>query len=365
MPITRKLNNGQKLTDWTEEVNDIANQYGLVNGTDLFSGSGTSQTSIVFDKSTNQIMLLPQSKRNAGPAVKGQDRKVETFSLALPYFLYQDYITPQDIQGHRAPGTPDSEESLASVRATKLEDLRYTADQTREFMKLQALKGITTDGYGNDIANMFTTLGLTASNYQIDFDLGTAGTDVDGKISQLKRAIAKGAKSGGRIGRIEIMVTPEFFDALVSHPNIREAYLHYSVNNARSDVVRANLASFETWGVVDTFEHKGILFYSYDAEFVKDDGDGTTTTLRGIGGNAGGRDTSTKEGFTIVRGMRNLYKGVYGPANTLTGANQVGSEIMVYEYRDPKDKFHEFELEMADLYYMSRPQLSYRVYSST
>lgn len=362
MAITRTLSNGQRLTDWTDEVNNIANQYGLLNGSDLFQGRGTSQTSLLFDKSTNQILLIPQAKRNAGPASKGQDRKVETFSLALPYFLHQDYLTPMDIQGYRMAGTPDSPETLANVKAEKLEDMRMAADQTREFMKLGAIKGITVDGYGNTIANMFTTLGLTATDYQVDFALNVSTTDVDGKIAQLKRAIAKGAKTGGRIGKIEVMVSPEFFDALVVHPTIREAYLHYRVENSRSDAVRANLATMEQWGVVDVFEHKGVVFYSYDAEFVKDDGDGTVTTLKGIGG--GSRDSGTREGFTIVRGMRGLYRGVFGPSNTLSGANQVGSEMMVYEYRDPKDKFMEFELEMANLYYMERPQLSYRVFSA-
>lgn len=362
MAITRTLSNGQRLTDWTDEVNNIANQYGLLNGSDLFQGRGTSQTSLLFDKSTNSIMLIPQSKRNAGPASKGQDRKVETFSLALPYFLHQDYLTPADIQGYRMAGTPDSPETLANVKAEKLEDMRMAADQTREFMKLGAIKGITVDGYGNTIANMFTTLGLTATDYQVDFALNNSATDIDGKISQLKRAVAKNAKTGGRIGKIEVMVSPEFFDALVSHANIREAYLHYRVENSRSDAVRANLAMMEQWGVVDVFEHKGVVFYSYDAEFVKDDGDGTVTTIKGIGG--GSRDSGTREGFTIVRGMRGLYRGVFGPSNTLSGANQIGSEMMVYEYRDPKDKFMEFELEMANLYYMERPQLSYRVYSA-
>lgn len=365
MSVTRQLSNGQMLTDWTEEVNDVANQYGMFNGSGLFTGKGTSQTSIVFDKTTNQITLLPQVRRNAGAPSKGMDRKVETFSLALPYFLHQDYVTPQDIQGLRKPGTPDGAESLANVIADKIEDMRLTADQTREFMKIQAIKGQTTDADGNVIADMFDELGLTVGDYEIDFDLGNAAADIDGKIAQLKRSVAKEARTGGRVGKIEVACSPEFFDALVGHPKIREAYLHYQVSNNNSDAVRGDLAMFETWGVVDRFEHKGILFYSYDAEFNKDDGDGTITVLRGIGGNAGSRDTGTKEGFTIVRGMRNLYNGVFGPANTLSGANQVGSEIMMYQYTDPKDKFHEMELEMANLYYMSRPQNSWRVFSST
>jgi hypothetical protein len=365
MAISRQLSNGQMLTDWTEEVNDVANQFGMLNGTGLFSGSGTSQLSVIFDKTHNQILLLPQTRRNAGPATKGADRKTDTFALTLPYFLYQDYITPQDIQSARMAGTPDSPETLANVLATKLDDSRMVADQTREFMKLQAIKGITTDGDGAVIADMFDKFDLNAADYAVDFDLGNAATDIDAKIALLRRNVAKSAKTGGRIGKLEVMVTPEFYDALVNHPKIREAYLHYTVTNNNSDVVRGNQSTFMDWGVVDKFEHKGVLFYTYDATFVKDDGDGTVTELRGIGTGAGFRDSGTKEGFTIIRGMNNLYKGVFGPANSLSAANQVGSEMYFNQYTDPKDKFHELELEMANLYYMSRPQVSWRVHSTS
>lgn len=362
MAITRTLTNGQKVTDWTEEVNDIDNQYGLFNGTGLFDGRGTSQTSIQFDKSTNQILLLPQSSRQAGPASKNTDRKHEMFALALPYYLHQDYISPHDIQGYRKMGSSDGEESLATVRADKMEDMRLSADQTREFMKISAIKGQTKDAYGNDIADMFATLGTT--QLAVDFELTDQTTDIVSKCAQLKRMVAKNAKTGGRIGKIEVMVTPAFFDALISHAKIKEAYLHYSTN-PQSDVHRGDLQRFETWGVVDTFKTNGITFYTYDAEFTKDDGNGTTSIINGIGNNTGSRDENTREGFTVIRGQKNLYKGVYGPANTLSGANSVGSEIMFTEYRDPKDKFHEMELEMAGLYYMTRPQLSVRVHDGT
>jgi len=364
MAITRKLTNGSTLTDWTEEVKEIDNQYGLLNGSGLFQGKGTSQTSIVFDRSETQIVLIPQSSRNGGPASKGMDRKVETFSLALPYHDHQDYVTPADIQGQRMAGTPDSPETLANVIAEKLTDMKLVGDQTNEFMKIQAIKGITKDGYGGTIADMFDKLGLTATTYQRDFDLGNAASDIDGHISFLKRGVAKNAKTGGRIGKVEVAVSPAFFDALVSHPKIREAYLHYQVANNKSDAVRGNLAAMESWGVVDTFEHKGVLFYSYDAEFDIDDGDGTITTKVGLG-DATERDGMEKAGFTIVKGIRNGYRGVFGPANTLSGANSVGSEMMIYQYTDPKDKFHELELEMSNLYWMTKPQMSWRVFTAT
>lgn len=384
MPITRTLTDGQKVLDWTKEVNDIDNQYGLVNGSGLFSGKGTSMLSIMFDKTTNQVRLLDQVTRGGQGATRGNDRKVETFSLGLPYFLHGDAVTPQDIQSQRAAGTPDTPETLANVILTKLDDMRMAADQTREYMKIQALKGVTLDGSGTVVADMFDKFDHTAfgehADFEIDFELATGGANVDLKIAQLKRNIARNAKMGGRMGKIEVMVSPEFFDALVSNAGIREAYLHYQVRNNRSDAVRADLARFEDWGVVDTFEHKGVLFYSYDAEFDRDNGDGSVTTIKGIGelaaNDANSRDTKfaatdpganhlAKQGYSIVRGAKNLYNGVYGPANTLSGANQVGSEMMVTQYRDPRDKKHDLEIEMANLYYMSRPQVSVKCFSSS
>jgi hypothetical protein len=399
MSTTRTLTNGQLLTDWTEEVNDIANTYGLVNGSGLFAGAGTGQLSLLFDKSSNQINLLKQTNRNSNKAQKGADRKNQTFALTLPYFLYQDRISPADLQGLRMAGTPDSPETLANVIATKLEDMRLVADQTREYMKIQAMKGITVDSDGDVIANMFATIGLAGAaitdngydDYEVRFDLSDAALNPDVAIAELKRKISKGAMIGGKIGNIEVMVTAGFFDALVGHPLMREAYLHYSVSEAKSDAVRSDLATFEAWGVVDTFKHKGITFYTYDADFNSDDGDGTITVLKGIGSTgASNSDRDTRQGasgalqgttaagvvaahttgsvphvgYTVIKGVRNLYKGVFGPANTLSGANTVGSEMMVAQYSDPKDKFWDMELEMANLYYMTRPQMSFRVYDA-
>lgn len=382
MATTRQLSNGQKLTDWTTEVNDIDNQYGLINGSGLFSGKGTSQLTIVFDKTTNQIRLLNQRTRAGQGPSRNNDRKVETFSLSLPYYLHADYVTPQDIQDHRMAGTPDSKQTLANAIATKLEDMRYSADQTREYMKLNALKAVTTSGEGAVLADMFDEFGKTAFGaaveFEQDFTLGSDIATVENALSALKRKIATNAKMGGRIGRIEVMVTPEFFDALTTHSGIRAAYIQYQVKVGNSDVVRADLARYEAWGVVDTFMHKGIMFYSYDPRFDRDNGV-SVTEVRGLGALAG-EDANSRDGkwsadpgsdalrrklgYTVVSGVKDLYKGVFGPSNTLSGANQVGSEMIVTQSTDPKDKFHEMELEMSNLYYMTRPQVSIKVFTS-
>lgn len=352
MAITRSLSNGNKLVDYTEEINEMDNTYGVLNGMGLFQGQGIAMEAVIFDKNMQEATLLPQVSRRGGEHSKGKDRSRETFSIALPYFNHQDYVTPQDLQGIRQTGTPEGARALARAIADKSEDMRVSADQTREYMKIQAIKGKTTDAEGNDIADMFSIFNV--SQMEVDFELGSASTNIDQKISEVKRLLAKNLKSGGRIGGIQIMVSPEFFDKLVSHPKLREAYLYYQAS-PQSDVVRANLAVFETWGVTDTFVHKGVTFWTYDAEF---------TDPEGITRRALNTDPAVEGGYTLVSGVRDLYRGYFGPANTLEGANAVGDEMNLYEFRDPKGKFHELELEMSPLYFMTRPLMSLKVVSS-
>ena len=349
MAITRTLANGNLLTDWTEEVNEIDNQYGLLNGMGLFNSKGTSQRSIVFDKDTVKTVLLPRVNPTDRHPVMGRDRKLETYSLAIPYFKAFDAITVEDIQGKRMGGTPDSPETLANVVAEKLEDLRMSADQTKEYMKIQAIKGITKAPSGETLADMFNIFGLTRSNYQTDFVLGTSSTNVDLKISEVKRAIAKNAKTGGAIGKIMVLCDPEFFDKLTTHATIRDAYKYYI--NSGKQLLRDDLSAYEKWGVVDMFEHKGVLFMSYDAEFVLPD----NTTEAAF---------AASEGFSIVSGARSVYRGYHGPATKLSMANTVGQEMYVWQTTDDRDEKMDLELQMAGLYFMTKPQLSWRVYSS-
>lgn len=352
MPVTRNLTNGNRMVDWSEEILEVPNQYGLLNGMGLFSGEGVATESIVFDRTEKGITLLKQSDRRGDGPTKSKTGKSETFALALPYFNHTDRIVGADVQGRREVGTPDQLASIAKHIADKMEDMRLVADQTNEYMKIQAIKGITKDPEGNTLADMFTQFGMTRADYTVDFKLGTASTDVGLKIADLKRKVAKNAMSGGALGRIEVMCSPEFFDKLISHASIEEAFKYYA---ARVSPQRDDLQTFMKWGVMDTFEYKGVLFYSYDAEFVLPSG----STERAIS------DTpATEGGYTIVTGMPKLYRAAYGPANTLSGANKPGQEMFFYEYPDPRDKFVELELEMAPLYWMTKPQMSWKVVSS-
>ncbi|MNZ98918.1 hypothetical protein D3C78_1182230 [compost metagenome] len=284
--------------------------------------------------------------RRGRETTKGNDRKVETFSLPLAYFKHSDFITPEDIQGWRMPGTPDSEETLANVRIQKLADMRAQVEQSHEYMKLQAAKGIMKTPDGTVIADMFTEFGVVQKT--IDFDLGTAGTDIGAKISELKRYLQTNLKTGGVIRGINVVVDDSFFDKLVSHPTVKQAYLYYA---SQRDINRESTNQFMSWGSVDQFNFKGVNFVTYDHVF-KLPGDTTEAAV------------ATDTGH-VIPVVNDLFRGYYGPSNKLSGANSVGREMFAYEFTDPKDEFHEMQVETAPLYFCTQPSVLVKLTSST
>lgn len=339
MATVRSIDNVNKMIDWTTEINEVENQYGFIKSLGLFNAKPTSQTAIVFDKNTHDITLLPSQNRASRQSSYGKDRETQPFSLPLAYFKHSDTITPEDIQGWRAPNGSDTEEALNRVRLEKLTDMRLAADQTDEYMQVQAMKGIFKTPSGQTLANMFTEFGVTQK--VVDFELDVATTDIDAKINEVKRHIASNVKTGGAIQGVDFFVSSSFFDQLVSHERFREVYNQYQ--NSGAQRLRDDLGNYMKWGISDVVEHRGVRFVSYDSEFNLPDGTTESAFVTG-------------EGVAIAKGVRDLFRGYYGPANKLSAANKAGQPMYAYEYTDPRDEFHDLQLEMAPLYFCTKPQ---------
>ena len=348
MAVVRSIENPNQMVDWTDEINEIENQYGFVKSQNLFNVKGTSQDAIIFDKNSHDITLLPQAQRGSRESTYNKDRKLETFSLPLSYFKHSDQILPEDIQGWRAPnGEGNTEESLARVRLEKLTDMRLTADQTDEYMQLQAMKGIFKTPDGQEVANMFTKFGITQKT--VDFELGSAATHIDDKINEVKRHIAKNVKTGGAIQGVDFFVDSEFFDKLIRHPKFREVYNMYQ--NSGSQRLRDDLGEYMKWGISDVVEHRGVRFISYDADFNLPDGSVE-------------KSFELSTGTAIAKGVRDLFRGYNGTANKISTANKVGQSLYAYEYTDPRDEFIDLQMEMSKLYFCTKPNSIVAVSSS-
>lgn len=338
MPITRDPSNLYGLVEWTEEINFMDRQFQIFDDS-LFDIRSTSQHSVLFDVNETQTTLLPAIARGAKESTYGKEDRLRTHALPLAYFKHSDYITAEDVQSVRRAGTPDGAESIDLVRAEKLRNLRRNYDQTTEYMKLQAVKGITKSPDGTVFADMFDEFGIVQD--VVDFELGDNTTDVLAKIRLLKRKLRTNLQNGGFVNGIDVYVDPNFFDALTSHDTVKEAYKYYQNNNQAggAQVFRDDLN--------DTFRHGGVNFISLDGSF---------NLPGGTSENLIADDT----GHVVPR-VEGLFRGWSGPSNKLELANRAGADMYAWEYRDPKGESHEVQMEAAPLFICTRPKAMIKV----
>ena len=173
-------------------------------------------------------------------------------SFTIPWIPHDDAITPQDIQGVRGFGMSDAADPLATVMERKLTRMRVKHAQTREYMEVNALRGIVKDGAGVTLYDYFSEFGL--AQQAVDFVLGTATTNVQAKVREVLRKIETELKGETMTG-VLAFVSPEFFDKLIGHAKVEDAYKYFSSTGAqplREDTRRR-------------FPFAGIVFEEYNA----------------------------------------------------------------------------------------------------
>ncbi len=248
---------GYSLAEMTQAINILPNVYTRLGQMGLFRFEGVTQRSVVIEQAEGVLNLLPTVPLGGPATVANRDTR-SMRSFTVPWIPHDDVITPQDIQGVRGFGVADAAEPLATVMERKLTRMRVKHAQTREYMEVNALRGIVKDGAGTTLYNYFTEFGL--AQLETDFVLGTAGTQVQGKVRDVLRKVETELKGETMTG-VLAMVSPEFFDKLIGHAKVEEAYKYYSstgVQPLREDTRRR-------------FPFAGILFEEYNATVTLED----------------------------------------------------------------------------------------------
>lgn len=347
MSIIRDYYNSFKMSAFVDGIESMPLQYGYINSLNLFgTPKSTISNAIVFDKWAKSFTLLPQVNRGSHTATEGTDETPETYTLKLAHFKHRDRLTQDDINLFRKPGTQELE-SLAAATAGKLSDMRYQWDQTKEYMQLQALKGIFKTPEGTVMADMFTEFNET--QLSVDFLLGTPTTSMHTKILELKNKIANNIKNGSALQGIRVLVDDDFFTRFVTHADVRAAYQYYT---AAQQPLRDDLSKYMSYGIMNEFTHHGVTFVSYNASFDLPNGGGTEAAF------------AANSGIAFPTGVRDLFRAYVGPTTKMSQANEYGQELYIRTYYDDRDEWVEFELESSPLFFCTRPKCLVSVTSS-
>ena len=328
---------GYSLAEMTQAINILPNLYTRLGQIGLFRFEGVTQRSVVIEQREGVLSLLPSVPLGA-PATVGTREQRSMRSFALPWIPHDDVILPADIQGMPALGVSDSADPLVEVMNRKLTLMRRKHAQTREYMEMNALRGIVKDGAGTTLYDYFTEFNL--EKISVDFAFGTAGTNIQGKVRNILRAIEDNLL-GETMTTAHALISSEFLDKLICHPKTEEAYKYFSANGGqplREDMRRA-------------FPFAGLLFEEYNGSVTLSNG--TSERLIPAG-----------EGIAFPLGTFDTFTTYGGPANLLETANTVGLPLYARQMMDAKGRWIDLMTEASILPVNKRPRLAIRLFSS-
>jgi hypothetical protein len=340
MPNAISPANFNQLVDLTSEINLLPNRYNRLGAMGLFAMEGVYQDTVVFDRTEQTTALLADTKGQGNKQLSSKDWKREVFSVVLPEFNYSDYITPSDVRGIRAVGTSDQEEALADVQERKLAKLRRLHEATHEFLRWSAIKGVTTTPDGTVYADMFTSFGVTEK--VVDFDFRTSNTaGFLAQCREISRHMEDNLMDGSSwSGEVWAPVSPEFFDALTTHPTTVEAYNMFVAQNQvggaqpnRDDMGRVFAGRTFVHGGVRFEEHRGA--YPYNGTPVK--------------------FITEEEGRAIPMGVDDLFVTYAAPALKFSYLGTRGQETYAWMHAMKNDEAIEVESFSSVLPVCCRP----------
>lgn len=342
-----------KVVDRTDSLLVVPNTVGITNALGLFTDAPSTQKNIEITRSTRRNSLLEDrnwDERNQTIA----GREADSLLLKIPHFPADDAISPNDLDGIVQAGSLAETaelETVASVRADKMVDLREAHGLTLEAARMQLItQGTVYAPRGTVSTNYYTEFGITREEVGVAL---AAAADPRTTVNEAKKAVRAGL-SGGQAGTVRAFValcSDSFYNALIQNAYVTDAVKYVDQGQALSILLG----------------NGGSAVAGLDARF-------ESVTLFGITWiNAGAAGYEDNEGefvpfvpegdaFLLPAGVRNMFKTYYAPANRFSSVNRRASMSYWFEYLNEKDDIIEIMTEQNFLNACLAPGAIVRLY---
>lgn len=260
----------------------------------LFSPKSVATTSVVVEEKNGQLGLIQTGVRGERAPTKGNAKR-KARSFLVPHLKQERVIRADEVQGVRQFGSENALETVQSVINGKMDEALSDLDATVEHHMLGAVSGLLLDADGSVIYNLFTEFGVV-QHTEVDFNLDAAAAGIRSNTAAIKRLMKSelGVQGSLPFG-IEAFCSPEFFDGLINHPEIKQAYDRWQEGQALRDDY--------THG---TFVYAGVAWHDYQG---MDDG------------SSGVADDKV---HFFPSGVPDLFTATFAPADYLETANTMG-----------------------------------------
>lgn len=297
------------MVSMTQAINILPNNYGRVGQLNLFADEGVTTRTVIVEEYAGVLSLLPTLPPGApGTHAKRGKRTVRSFTI--PHIPHDDVILPAEFQGIRAFGMTNVEESLASIMNRHLQEMLNKHAITLENLRMGAVKGIILDADASILYNLYAEFGIQQKIVNFDLDVASPSTDVAAKCREVVRWI-EDHLLGEIMTDVRCLVSQEFFDALIAHPNVEKFYVNWQ---AAAQIANADPRKGFNFG--------GITFEEY----------------RGVASDESGasrRFIAAGEGHAFPTGTMSTFKTHYAPADFMETVGTMG--LPVYAKQELRD----------------------------
>ncbi|MDY4296824.1 MULTISPECIES: major capsid protein [unclassified Xanthomonas] len=319
------------LTDSINAMPFVPGRAGQVAG---WEEEGVPTTSILIEEDSGELKLVnPTPRGGPGEAFASSTRKAR--SLVVPHYQVDDFIAADSVQNIRAFGQASQLEGIIDrVNARLRQHVQWKLDPTLEYQRVGAIKGLILNADGSLAYDLFTEFGV-AQEAEIDFDLDNANPAPGALRRKCAGAVRKMADAlgGVPVGGIHAFCGDNFFDEMLSHPEVRESYK----GTPMAQVLRDGYVT-PNGAVYGVFEFGGIIWENY----------------RGKVGNLAFVDSDKCHLFPV--GVPGLWRTIYAPADYEETVNTNGLPRYAKQYPSPNGKGRSLEAQMNALSYCVRPK---------
>jgi hypothetical protein len=310
----------------TMAVNNIPNVYGMLGDMNVSPGRGIAETYVRIDVQGSVVKVLPAVPRG-GPSTLHERVSDKAVLIEVPHFPSMDLITPGDIQNlERVQNGQLQTVTVEDELNRRLEETRQPHDQTLEYMRVGALKGLITDGAGNTLLNLYDAFDL--SEQVFDLDLDNPNADLIGICSAIYNHVTTNLL-GESFTEIQIPCSSSAFNRLVAHPKVEQYWLNQEAATSMANMIREDKSGGKAGTRGRRFTFQNLTFVEYHGSVVLDDG--TASPL-----------IAANTGHAFPAGMRSGWETFFAPAHDIRQVNTMGTHI----YVSPKELDHGEGIEL-------------------
>lgn len=303
----------------------------LLGSLGVFTPEPVRTRNIFVDRIDGGLTLIPTSADGAPPDVlDGEDR--DAVSLKTTRLAKRFTLTAAELDGIRATGTESELMGVQNEFGRRMQRLRNDMDVTHEHHRLGALQGVLLDSDGSTVIYDYSTEFNEAIPAAISFELDVTTTDVNGVCKDVARGMARSGRGSLAGASIHALAGDDFYDALVTHPNVEKFYLNHA---AARDLQSQQDQIFES------FRFGGITFHNY-----RGTDDNSTVAV------------PTAEAKFFPVGARDVFKVAYAPLETLQFVGSPGQSVYAMTVRDEQRNFWvKGEIYSYPLFFCQQPRV--------